>query len=797
MLFLRQATASQEILLGPFLDSTDGVTPETGLSIAAADIVLWKEGTTTEFTKNLGGATHIAGGRYYTVLDNTDTNFTGKLELNIHMAGALPVRREYMVLSGNVYDSLVYGTDNLDVSAVQLAGQTITAAAGVTFPSNVASPTNITGGTLTTVTNLTNLPAIPANWITAAGITASALNGKGDWLGASGVAAAVWNAAVASYGTAGSYGELIETNLDAQVSTAGGGSLTAADIAAAVWDEAISGHLTAGSTGSALNGAGSSGDPWTATLGGYGAGTAGKIVYDNLDATVSSRASQASVDAVDDLLDTEVAAIKADTAAILTDTAVLGADGAGLTAIPWNASWDTEVQSEVQDAIEANHLDHLLAVDYDPAAKPGTSTALLNELVGSDAGVSQFTANALELAPSGTGASAASIVAAMFTTDTGETEASAVAGSPVYEIVQNAGGGSAPTAAAIRAEIDSNSTQLAAILTDTAVIGAAGAGLTAVPWNSAWDVEVQSECADALAAYDPPTQAELLSAHSTTDALITTVDGVVDSIKTDTAAIPTTAAIAGAVWDKTAADHVIVGSTGEALSAGGDGGGASAADIANAVWEEALTDHATAGSTGAALADAGTGGDPWGTDISGYGASTAGKLVYDNLDATVSSRATQTSVDTVDDLLDTELPALTAVVDAIKTDTGNIESDTTDIQTRLPVALVNNRIDANLSSISNSTQTLAAFNRAVKGNCFGTVGIGSTTTSVVSSNVFPSGGVADKYKGRMIVFTYDTVTVNLRGQATEITSNTSAADPTFTVVALTTAPVAGDDFGIV
>jgi hypothetical protein len=48
-----------------------------------------------------------------------------------------------------------------------------------------------------------------------------------------------------------------------------------------------------------------------------------------------------------------------------------------------------------------------------------------------------------------------------------------------------------------------------AILVDTAVIGSAGAGLTAVPWNSSWDAEVQSECTDALNAYDPPTKAEM------------------------------------------------------------------------------------------------------------------------------------------------------------------------------------------------------------------------------------------------------------------------------------------------
>lgn len=58
-------------------------------------------------------------------------------------------------------------------------------------------------------------------------------------------------------------------------------------------------------------------------------------------------------------------------------------------------------------------------------------------------------------------------------------------------------------------------TTIPAILVDTAEIGAAGAGLTeaggtgdqltAVPWNAAWDAEVQSECADALTAYGAST----------------------------------------------------------------------------------------------------------------------------------------------------------------------------------------------------------------------------------------------------------------------------------------------------
>lgn len=51
------------------------------------------------------------------------------------------------------------------------------------------------------------------------------------------------------------------------------------------------------------------------------------------------------------------------------------------------------------EALAAIYLDKLFAADYNPASKPGVSTALLNELIGNDGGVSQFTANALELAP--------------------------------------------------------------------------------------------------------------------------------------------------------------------------------------------------------------------------------------------------------------------------------------------------------------------------------------------------------------------------------------------------------------
>jgi hypothetical protein len=109
-LYLRQSTASQEIVLGPFLDSTDGNTEETALTIANTDIKLYKAGATAGVSKNSGGATHDAAGRYSAVLDATDTDTLGNLEVHSHPSGALPTKREYVVLTAAMYDWLVAGT---------------------------------------------------------------------------------------------------------------------------------------------------------------------------------------------------------------------------------------------------------------------------------------------------------------------------------------------------------------------------------------------------------------------------------------------------------------------------------------------------------------------------------------------------------------------------------------------------------------------------------------------------------------------------------------------------------------
>ena len=55
------------------------------------------------------------------------------------------------------------------------------------------------------------------------------------------------------------------------------------------------------------------------------------------------------------------ASVSADIAAIEAQTDDIGTAGAGLTAIPWSASWDAEVQSEVEDALDVTLADSTVA----------------------------------------------------------------------------------------------------------------------------------------------------------------------------------------------------------------------------------------------------------------------------------------------------------------------------------------------------------------------------------------------------------------------------------------------------
>ncbi len=97
-----QANTQITVKIGPFLDSTNGNTNETTLSIAQADIRLSKNGGNfIPVNHNQGGGniSHDELGYYDLTLDTTDSNTEGRLLIAVHESGALLVELSYNVLS--------------------------------------------------------------------------------------------------------------------------------------------------------------------------------------------------------------------------------------------------------------------------------------------------------------------------------------------------------------------------------------------------------------------------------------------------------------------------------------------------------------------------------------------------------------------------------------------------------------------------------------------------------------------------------------------------------------------------
>jgi len=207
-----------------------------------------------------------------------------------------------------------------------------------------------------------------------------------------------------------------------------------------------------------------------------------------------------------------------------------------------------DVNAEVDTALADIHLDHLLAVDYDPASKPGTATALLNELVESDAGVSRFTINSLENAPSGSGASAGAIADAVWTEAIADH--SGTVGSTA-EALDGITAGSGLTAAETRAALGLASanldTQLSAI--DTVVDAVLVDTGTSIPADiaalndiAATDIVSGGAINTTAGAVDSVTLVATTTTNTdmrgtdsaATASALATVDGIVDAILVDT-----------------------------------------------------------------------------------------------------------------------------------------------------------------------------------------------------------------------------------------------------------------------
>ncbi len=120
-MFLKQDTAVT-FRMGPFLDSTDGNTEETALTIGAADVKISKNGGALAAKNDTTAPAHDANGWYSVTLNATDTNTLGSLDVYIHVTGALYVSKRFVVVPANVYDSLIAGSDKLEIDLVQWLG---------------------------------------------------------------------------------------------------------------------------------------------------------------------------------------------------------------------------------------------------------------------------------------------------------------------------------------------------------------------------------------------------------------------------------------------------------------------------------------------------------------------------------------------------------------------------------------------------------------------------------------------------------------------------------------------------
>lgn len=159
--YLRQNTAV-DVLLGPFVNDTDGKTAETGLTL---DVEVSKNGQALANKSNATPPVHDAAGDvdgYYNCeLNATDTGTLGILSVVAHAAGFLPVHHTYQIVTANWWNTM-NSTGQLDVNVTKIEGSDPT---DQIRDSVVDDTTKIKGGQLNTHSEIT-AESITNDWET-------------------------------------------------------------------------------------------------------------------------------------------------------------------------------------------------------------------------------------------------------------------------------------------------------------------------------------------------------------------------------------------------------------------------------------------------------------------------------------------------------------------------------------------------------------------------------------------------------------------------------------------------------
>ena len=218
---LRQSTQAI-VHVGPFLNSATAVAPITNILISAADDTAAIKHDTSAAPANISGRTWSAlaeaDGWYSLTLTTGDTDTVGPLDVVIHDdSAALPGFKQFQVVEEAIYDALFSASatgfdaaaqvtvgafsasiiassaisDNAvskiatsmsatATSALQatnaIRSAAISADAVTKIQAGLATPTNITGGTITTVTSVTTVVGLSASAITSASISNNAVS---------------------------------------------------------------------------------------------------------------------------------------------------------------------------------------------------------------------------------------------------------------------------------------------------------------------------------------------------------------------------------------------------------------------------------------------------------------------------------------------------------------------------------------------------------------------------------------------------------------------------------------------
>ncbi len=156
-LALRQSTAVK-VPVGPFVDASDGFTPETGVTLGAADaaeLVKHDSGSTVD----ISGATftHLQDGLYNLSLTASHTDTLGLLTVFIADTSVCrPVKQQFMVVPSVVWDSFIGGSDTIPADVHQISGSA-TAADNLEDAAKTIVRGAVSGSSSTTTVTNTNL----------------------------------------------------------------------------------------------------------------------------------------------------------------------------------------------------------------------------------------------------------------------------------------------------------------------------------------------------------------------------------------------------------------------------------------------------------------------------------------------------------------------------------------------------------------------------------------------------------------------------------------------------------------